>query len=349
MRHGGDLLSYKNCCEGKIIDFSSNINPLGPPKGLKKELFQNYENVVMYPDIEYRKLKREISRYLGCQEDEVIVGNGAVEIIDNMCKMFKRVVVSTPCFSEYIERAEVNGKKVIRVPMQEDFNINKEKLTETISQGDLIILGNPNNPTGKRIGMNDLFSIYELVNDKNAFLLLDEAFFEFCPKDYDSIELFGGRENVCIIRAATKFFALPGIRLGYACTNKDVVKRYNKYSLPWSVNSFGEIAGREIFRDKEYIEKSKLYMEEQRQFLLKELNRFKFLRIYESQCNFILLKLLGIEEEKLFNFLIGRGILVRRASSFEELDNSFIRVAVKDLKSNRKLLKGLKEFEKWKQ
>lgn len=348
MRHGGDVISYAEHYNGEIIDFSSNINPLGAPKTLKKKLFSDFNNVLKYPDIKYRELKEEISEYLGCTACEVIVGNGAVEIIDNICRMFKRVIVAAPCFSEYLERAEVNKIQLIITRRREDFEIDFPSISKVIKEGDLLILGNPNNPTGKRIGREVLEDIYDLVNKRNAFLLIDEAFFEFCPDDYDSIKLFYGKNNVCIIRAATKFFALPGIRLGYAYTSSEVVKNYDNYCLPWSVNSFAERAGREIFKEEEYIRESKEYISRQRNYLLNSLRNINYLKVFDSDCNFILLKLINFEEEELFNFLLKRGILIRRASSFQGLDESYVRIAVKDNKSNKKLIKLLKEFEKWK-
>jgi threonine-phosphate decarboxylase len=215
MRHGGDLLSYSKDFVGRLIDFSSNINPLGYPKGLEESLVSSFTDLMVYPDIKYRKLKKAVAQYLGCDEGEIILGNGAVEIINNLVMLFDRVIVFTPCFSEYIERPRILGKEVLKLPLKEDFSIDIDLIRENISAGDLVILGNPNNPTGRRIPKDLLMDIHELVRSNAAHLLLDEAFYEFCPLDYDSIELFRSSNNICVIRAATKFFALPGIRLGY--------------------------------------------------------------------------------------------------------------------------------------
>lgn len=349
MKHGGDVLSYADQYAGEIIDFSSNINPLGAPKALKEKLLSGFEDVLTYPDIQYRDLKKDIGEYLGCSNTEVIVGNGAVEIIDNIIKMFNRVVAAVPCFGEYLERAKINKKTLVLTNMGENFKINISSIEGVLEEGDLLILGNPNNPTGKRIQRDMLMDIYNLVLSKNAFLLLDEAFYEFSPTDYDSIELFNRKSNVCIIRAATKFFALPGIRLGYAWAEREVVKNYEALSLPWSVNCFAHMAGCLIFKDREYIEQTKKYVGEQRAYLLRNLAKISYLKVFESDANFILIKLINYNEDELFNFLVSNGILIRRAFSFEGLDYSYLRIAVKDYNSNEKLLRLLKEFEKWKQ
>lgn len=343
MKHGGDILTYKDLYEGEIIDFSSNINPLGPPKGLKEVINNGFEKLIAYPDIQYRELKAEIAEYLGCNNYEVIVGNGAVEIINNVISMFKRVVVFTPCFSEYIKRAEILKKDIVKLPLDKEFNINVNTLIKDLKGGDLVVLGNPNNPTGKRIDIKTLKHIHKVCLFKGAFLLLDEAFFEFCPEDYDSISIFKNSKNVCIIRAATKFFGLPGIRLGYAFSNEDIVNKFENITPPWSVNAYADIAGRYIFRQHEYIKDSKEYIKRQREFMLSKLREIEDIEVYDTHTNFILIKLLKKTENEVFNSMISKGILIRKASSFEGLNNRYIRVAVKSEKQNEKLIQFLKE------
>lgn len=347
MRHGGDILTYRHLFDGRFRDFSSNINPIGMPFGLKDRLLNGIKEITKYPDIQYRNLKSEIAEYLRCNTENVIVGNGAVEIINNLSMMFNRAVVVTPCFAEYIERPKVFGKEVVKLPLDNEFEINVELIKENIREGDLLILGNPNNPTGKRIKDYVLTEIHEAVKEKNAFLILDEAFFEFCPEDYDSIKLFNESENVCIIRAATKFFALPGIRLGYAYTSKAIVEKYNKIVLPWSVNTFADMAAECIFSDEHYITTSKEYIATQREYLLSELRGIENIKVYDTHCNFILIKLLDDNEDDIFDYLAKKGILVRKASSFEGLDKSYIRVAVKDFNDNKYLVNALREYQRW--
>lgn len=343
MGHGGDLISYESYYEGDLIDFSSNINPLGPPEGLEKLLIENFKSLESYPDIQYRKLKRSISEYLNCRIENTLVGNGAVEIINNFTINAKRVVILTPSFSEYERRAEVHGKTVVKIPYMDDFTIDIKLLESILKKGDLLILGNPNNPTGLRIEEKKLKQIYKIINKKEAYLLLDEAFFEFSPKDYDSIELFKtySFKNVGIIRAATKFFALPGIRLGYGCCSEDKAKELRKVELPWSINSLADAAGQFIFKDQEYINNSKDYIEEQRNYLMEELIKITGLKPYESHTNYILIRLLSWNEEYIFNFLLKQGIIIRKCSSFDDLPSGYIRVAVKDKENNERLVKAL--------
>ncbi len=342
MKHGGDLLSYKHMYDGELIDFSSNINPLGLPNGLKEFLTDEFNAVTVYPDIEYRLLKKEVAKYLGCTVEEVLLGNGAIEIINYICTLFHRVVVPYPCFIEYSERPERLGKEVIKVYLGDKFKVSSDLISPYIKAGDLLILGNPNNPTGFRIDRGELLKIHSCIKSRGAFLLLDEVFFEFCDFDYNSIELFKESENVFIVRAATKFFALPGIRLGYAFAPKDLAKRYEEITLPWSINAFAELAGKYVFNQDEYIKESKEYSSMQRKWMLSELKQIKEIEVFYTDCNYVLLKLIRDNEENLFKYMLSKGIVIRKASSFDGLDGTYIRLAIKDEKSNKYLIECIK-------
>ncbi|NLN14760.1 MAG: aminotransferase class I/II-fold pyridoxal phosphate-dependent enzyme [Tissierellia bacterium] len=345
MEHGGDLLTYEDQYDGQLIDFSSNINPLGMPKGLEEVIIGGLNSLISYPDIKYRKLKAAVAKYLNCGVENVLVGNGAVDIINNIIMTFDKVAVLTPSFSEYELRARVHKKEIRKIPYSKDFSIELASLAG-LQEDELLILGNPNNPTGLRIPKEDLLKIYEIVRGKNAFLLLDEAFFEFCPEDYDSIELFKdeGYKHIAIIRAATKFFALPGIRLGYCCTNEAKVEEISEVELPWSVNALADIIGQFIFNNKKYIKDSKAYIEEERQFMLRELSKLEGIKAYNSHTNYILIKLEGLTEEDAFTHFLKYGIVIRKCSSFKELGQNHIRIAIKDRENNDKILHAFKDL-----
>jgi threonine-phosphate decarboxylase len=232
---------------------------------------------------------------------------------------------------------------VIPIRLANDFRVSAKLLEEKLEAGDVIILGNPNNPTGKRIEKDEVIKIQAFAEEKGVFLLLDEVFFEFCPEDYDSIHLFYRKENVGVIRAATKFFGLPGIRLGYAYVRRNVAKTYDKLALPWRINAIADLAGRVIFKDTEYIRKTKEYIKQQRQFMLSQLKKINGIKVYTTDTNFILLKLLHCHENDLFERLIRKGLLIRKASSFEGLDKTYVRIAIKDRESNTRLIDALKK------
>ncbi|KRQ85923.1 Threonine-phosphate decarboxylase [Caloramator mitchellensis] len=335
--HGGDIYSHNK----KVIDFSSNINPLGVMPELKEYLIKCFDEVSVYPDIKYRRLKKNIADYLNVEPSQVVAGNGAVEIINNFILFFDRVVVFTPCFSEYVLRAKALNKEVRKFKYDSNFEIAIEELKNNIRPKDLIILGNPNNPNGKRIDREVLINLAVITQEKGAFLMLDEAFYEFCPYDYDSIELLKNFDDICIIRAATKFFALPGIRLGYAKVSANWAERYKEIELPWSINSFADAATEIIFKNKDYIKKSKEYINEERQYMLNILSKIKNIVAYKTDANFILIKLLKYDEDFIYNRLLEKGILIRKCSNIDGLDKSYIRIAIKSREYNDLILKEL--------
>ncbi len=346
MEHGG-LLSFTHSTDG-ITDFSSNINPLGFPPALQQEITSGFSLFSVYPDIRYRRLKKNVSRYLQCKTENILLGNGAVELIDNFCAAAKRVIICPPCFSEYGLRAAARNKTLITIPYLKNFTPDIPKIAAEAEKDDVLILGNPNNPTGLRLKKEELLEVYGIVKKKNAVLLLDEAFFEFCPETYDSIKVFEKEQfkNVCIIRAATKFFALPGIRLAYACTSEDLVTRLEKFELPWHINAAAELAGNIIFNERQFIEASKTRIESERRFLFENIKRaennpYLPLKPYASDCNFILLKLLKHSDTQAWEFFLNSSILIRTCSSFGVLGHNHIRIAVKSRADNIKLIEAL--------
>lgn len=343
--HGGDVYSYEKYYTGDLIDFSSNINPLGIPDRLKSGILDRFEDILAYPDLEYRELKSNVSDYLNVNPENLAVGNGAVEIIDAVISHFKRLIIVEPSFSEYRLRGEVHKLEIISVYANEDLTLPMENLKETIQEGDLVILTNPHNPTGFTLTKSELLEIYTHILEKDAYLLLDEAFFEFANLDYNSIELFKSLEfsNIGIVRAATKFFALPGLRLGYGVFDKEMLEKIDKTSLPWSVNSFAVIASNYIF-DMEYIEKSKEFIFHERNRFMENLKKIKGVFPYTSNSNYVLLKLEGITENLVFQSLLKRGILVRRCSNYRNLNGTHIRVAIKTSDLNDRIVSSLEKI-----
>lgn len=338
--HGGDIYNY----DKNLIDFSSNINPLGYPKELDEIIKSSFDDLLKYPDVEYRELRSKIAKYLETDMEYIEVGNGSVEIIDMVISFFKRVFIFEPSFSEYRLRAEVHGLDIVSINLDKSFEFTLDKL-EGLREGDLIIITNPSNPTGKTLTKEILEEIYLKVVDVNAYLLLDEAFFEFSDLDYDSVKFFKklAYSNVGIVRAMTKFFGLPGIRLGYGVFEKDIIEKFSKKRLPWSVNSFA-VNSSDILFNKDYIDKSFKYVKEAREILFNNLKSIKGISPVESNANFLLLKIDGASEDYIFRELLDRNILVRRCSNYKNLDGTYIRVAVKTRELNEILYKALKEI-----
>ncbi|CAG7840885.1 pyridoxal phosphate-dependent aminotransferase [Clostridium haemolyticum] len=346
--HGGDIYSIKN----NVLDFSSNINPLGVPESFKKALTENINDFIRYPDIKYTELKNTIKDYIGIDDiDKIVQGNGAVEIIYKAIGAVKcnKVYIVSPTFSEYRRAVELNNLECEEIDVfdEEYSSIDIEKLLNKVQENSLVIVCNPNNPTGSLIKREVMIELVEKLKDIKSSLIIDEAFIEFTPNSDENsmIPLVLNYNNLIIVRAATKFFGMPGIRLGYGVTeNIEYMNNIKEKLEPWNINTAAVIAGNTVFKDTEYIKKSKEWIAKEREFLYGELNKFQELKIYKSNANFHLLKInkSSINAYKLKDMLVKEGILIRVPKGFYNLSDLHFRLAIKDRTSNEILISKLK-------
>ena len=347
--HGADLEYMANIYKkdtSKIIDFSSNINPI-IIDNIEKYIIESIDKCRSYPDIYYTNLRNNISKYININPEFIIPGNGATEIIYLLMKSIKnRIAILNPTFSEYERSARLNNLEVINLNLMKDndFDIDLSDIVENIDRFDSLFICNPNNPNGK---VKNLGCLLDIIIKHNKLLIVDETFMEFVEDEakYSLIKYIDKYENIFILKAVTKFFGLPGLRLGYGITsNKEIIKNIYKYKEPWTINSFAENLSNYIFFDEEYLKKGKIYYIKERDYMLKELKKIDKLYAYYTDTNFILIKLKGLKSYKLKEKLFKEAdILIRDASNFIGLDDSFIRVAIKSHKENEIFINELKK------
>ncbi len=354
--HGGNIYrtgKEYNIRKEDIIDFSSNINPLGISKMLRKEIIRNMNSLQSYPDPDYTDTRSALALYNNTGIDNVLIGNGATELIFLFARSFKpkTALILSPTFIEYSMALSRAGAKLThyRLKEEEGFRPDIERLKKELDKGyELLVICNPNNPTGVFVKEESLRKIIEHANKKNTTVMLDESFIEFVDPSLAVVHtrLFKEYKNVFILRSLTKFFAIPGLRLGYALNfNRDFAAKIRKNMEPWTVNLFADIAGRVLFRDRDYMEKSFKLIDKEREFLFNSLRAINWLKPYEPAANFILARILGgFTSSVLKEELIRHNILIRDASNFKFLNNEFIRIAVKDRENNRFLVNKLSSF-----
>lgn len=354
--HGGNIYEISRqfaIREEDIVDFSANINPLGISALAKENIVEGLSSFsVKYPDPDYLELRRAISGYLNVPSDDIIVGNGATELIYLFFRSLKpsSVLIPIPTFSEYERAAKLAGCKTRYFLLKErdDFRLSSNKLIRNLEGVEAVVLCNPNNPTGNLLPKHIVKEIACFCRDRNILMLIDETFIEFVD-DVSSamaIDILDEFKNIIVVRAFTKFFGMPGMRLGYGITKSVKIKEaIRSFKEPWSVNGLAAAAGAAALKDEEYIKKSKSIISVERKYLLEELSKFSWLKPFSTWANFILVKILDeeISSSALRQKLIPFGVLIRDASNFPGLSNRFIRVAVKDRKDNDKLISALKE------
>lgn len=329
----------------EIIDFSSNINPNVLPN-LEKYILKGLKECRNYPDINYTSLRENISKYIDINPNFIIPGNGATEVIYLLMKSLKkRLAIINPTFSEYRRSAKLNNLDIIDLALdsENNFKFDIDIIKNNIEKFDSLFICNPNNPSGN---VQDLKELVYLLGQYNKMLIVDETFMEFVEdeNEYSLVKYIESNKNIFIIKAVTKFFGMPGLRLGYGITsNTNIMDKIYEYKEPWTINSFADILSDFIFEDKEYIRKSKEYYIKERKYMLQELRNVKNIKVYDTDANFILIKIYKRTSKELKKDLLKQGnILVRDASNFVGLDDSFIRVAIKSHEDNKILIENIK-------
>ena len=301
-----------------------------------------------YPDINYTNLRNNISDYIKVDSELIIPCNGATEIIYLLMKSIKRrLAILNPTFSEYGRGAKLNNLEIIDFHLKEEnnFSIDLDEIQKNMDKFDSLFVCNPNNPNGK---VKDLNELLDLMIENDKLLIVDETFMEFVGEEekYSLINKIEQTPNLFILKAVTKFFGMPGLRLGYGVTsNKQIIKNIYEYKEPWTINSFAENLSNYLFKDKEYINGSKDYYINERKFMLEELRKISRLKVYDTDTNFVLIKLDDDEANSLKLELFEKyNILIRDASNFIGLDKSYIRVAIKSHNDNKVLIESLRKI-----
>lgn len=356
-QHGGDLDAIEKkygISKKEIIDFSGNINPLGFPPNVKKDLAENLDLVSVYPDRNYLSLKKSIGSYTCADTSHIVVGNGSTELISTFIKTVNasKTLILGPAYSEYEREASLAGGTFSYFPLEEknDFVIDLNKLLSALTADiGLFIACNPNNPTGTCISKNQMEVILNHCKKNDTYVMIDETYIEFSDNidEICSIPLVEKYDNIFIIRGISKFFSAPGIRLGYGiCSNKKFLEKLKSVQDPWSVNILAAFAGEKLFSEKNFINNTKKLISDERIRIFDELKNWKNIKAYNSGSNFILLKLLTnkVHAFEIFERLIVKKILIRDASSFTFLDDSYLRFCILMPNQNIMLLDELKKI-----
>lgn len=353
-KHGANLfeLSQKYGFDlREIKDFSSNINPLGFSQKAKNRLIKDIDLISTYPDVDYKSLKDSISKYIKTPDEFILLGNGATELISKFIQKIKpkKALLIAPAYSEYeVELKKINCSIDYYFMREEnDFKIDVNNLVSTLNDKDynLLIICNPNNPTGYALSKIEVESI---LKQFSGFVMIDETYEEFCETcEYASSSLAYNFENIFVIRGTSKFFSTPGIRLGYAVLgNKHILKELNDDMDLWNINICATLLGETMFLDNDFINNTKTFILNQKRYLIESLNKIKDLKVFPTQSNFILCKINSkkITADELYHKLIPKKIAIRNASSFDGLDAYFFRICILDEKSNKDFIYELSKI-----
>ena len=349
-QHGGNLAwaaSVAGCSPSSILDFSASINPWGPPESALTAIQTHLNQLSAYPNPDYQELREALAQvHENLEADWILPGNGAAELLTwagRELSQLDETVLPTPAFGDYRRTLAAFDGNVVECPLSLSFS-NLDLIlppSSTCSQRRGLLLNNPHNPTGK------LFSVEIILPylEQFSLVVVDEAFMDFLPlsQQQSLINQVKNFENLVILRSLTKFYSLPGLRLGYAIAHPQRLKRWQQWRDPWPVNSLAVAAGIAVLQDYEFQQYTWNWLEKARFQLFEGLRNIPQLKPYPSVANFLLIEseLSVIELQSIL--LKNHRILIRDCLSFPELGDRFFRIAVRTEADNQQLISALQQ------
>lgn len=352
--HGANLFEIQRVYGfsiDEIMDFSSNVNPLGPSPLALEAVQENVDQASVYPDPAYVDLRAEISAYAHAQPDNLLLGSGTTDLIKNYIHYIspKKALINSPCYSEYERELDMVGAQVhdYKLDYYRNFTVDVDYLIGYINKNniDLYVITNPNNPTGTILSRID---IERILRETQASLLIDETYIEFTDKAvYSAIPLASKHQNILVVRSTSKFFSTPGIRLGYGVTSDPAcLEALEGKSILWGINIFAEIMGRVMFSDEDYKAKTYNLIAKEKEKMIAGLEALEEVKVFPSYANFVLCKITqeGTTAQDLREALLPKKMVIRDCSSFTNLDERFFRFCILDPEANHLLLEGIYDF-----
>ncbi len=353
--HGGNLSLIQkiyNINKNEIIDFSDNINPLGASSKLKENISTIYDILNIYPDENYTNLRQCISKYTNCEPKNIVVGNGATELISAYIKAIAptNALLILPTYSEYEHELKKVKSHIIHFDVLEDdsFKLNVDMLLSAITSDiDLLVFCNPNNPTGYLTSIQDVKRILTHCKKTNTAVLLDETYVEFSKENKGATTLVETFDNLFVIRGTSKFFAISGLRLGYALSSSKTILQDVKTELvPWNVNIVADYLGQLVFSDEDFIKSSIDLCTEEYVKYKNYFDKLDCIHMFESDTNFILFKIQceDFNAKEVFDFMIKHNILIRNLSNAKNLSEKYFRICIQTPEHNDLFLRQFDAF-----
>jgi len=354
--HGGnvwDRFEERSIKSGKVIDFSSNISPFEPSARVLEVIENSLWKLGFYPQTDAKRLRTTIAeQYEGLTFKNVIVGNGSSELIylfaDVFAKKKTTALIPIPTFSEYEAAIQRAGGEAKDVRPRNDLTTNIEAILNLIRKDRIVVICNPNNPTGTLINPRDIRVIINRASKHEALVFVDEAFIDFVddPRKHSLAREVREHSNLFVMRSLTKFHSLAGLRIGYGLASEEIIEALHRAKMPWTVNCLAQAAAEAAMRDDKHAKKVRELVARERTFMLNQLKAIPGLIVNDSETNFVLVdtRRTRLNGREISQRALKEGLLIRDCSSFKGLDEFYIRIAVRRRKQNLTLLSFLKRL-----
>ncbi|MGI6308646.1 MAG: histidinol-phosphate transaminase [Dethiobacteria bacterium] len=327
-----------------VIKMASNENPLGPSP-LALEAIREYLPLInFYPDGDCYDLKKALAKHFALEKENIIVGNGADELIVLVGTAYldpgEEMIVAYPSFSEYESAAQLMNALPVRVPCRE-FHYDLKAMAAAVNEKTkLIVICNPNNPTGTIVTHKELEGFLKGL-PADILVIIDEAYKEYVTDlSYpQSLEFLKSGYNVLILRTFSKIYGLAGLRIGYGLAPEAVIADLNTVRAPFNVNSVAQVAARAALQDQEHLQAVHALNNRGKEFLSREFQRLDLFYL-PTEANFFFMEV-GVDSRKLFQKLLQKGVIVRSGDSYGF--PQFIRVSIAAEEQNTRFIRALEE------
>ena len=366
--HGGNIFQFaheQRIEPYEVVDFSANINPLGPSQRGLDALNAQLRYISHYPDATNDDVLNAIADTYGMDKHQIIVGNGAAELLYAICRLpgYTGAFVPAPGFSEYkeaLEASKIPVRDIFYRPREDDNEkpyfevpyLALETFAAELKGQDgriIVFLGNPNNPDGTLLDKDHIRTVASMLKDANSLLVIDESFIDFVGNDplqdneHSMRSLVNEFDNIIVVHSFTKFYAVPGLRIGAAFTNKTLITQLQQYIPSWSVNTLAQAYTKAALNDVDYIKRTKQELNEEIAFMYNAVDAIEGITVYPPSANFILFQVNqeGITANYINEELKKYNMIVRNCDSYVGLTNHWVRIAIKDHDTNIKLVDKL--------
>ncbi|MFK2826112.1 threonine-phosphate decarboxylase CobD [Bacillus sp. B190/17] len=330
-----------------IIDFSVNVNPYGPPQVIKEKWMSWLADVSDYPDPYGKTVTKQIAQHDQVDEHQVVLGNGAAEVIQFLGQLWSRqkVILVQPAFSEYETACRVYECEIDYSFVNETGSLPVDEIVNKAQGASAIFICTPNNPSGIAFSTKEMIQLLEQLKNSRCYVVIDEAFYDFAGS-FTFASLLHKYPQLIVLRSLTKMYAIAGLRIGYLLASEAVATRIARFRPHWNVNALALRAVEAVLTDSSFAERSRQKIAEERNRMFEWLEREQF-NFTRSVVNFYLLRDPALEDQKpLLLFLLKKGIILRHTYNYPGLNGKWLRTAVKTKEENNKLKEALIQWKK---
>jgi len=346
-----DIAAKYEMDPARVIKLSSNENPLGVPPLARAKIIEMAGEASLYPDAEARELRAALAEYVRMRPENIVVGPGSSSMMMHIIEVFSspgdEVIFTSPAFGSFYEEITLaRGRTPVKVPLEENFDLDLSKLKRALSpRSRVVFITRPNNPTSKLVPLKDLRVILKDAEAVKAIVVSDEAYVEFADPHTSALEFFyemGEGINLLVTRTFSKAFGLADIRMGYCVGPAVAIAFLSKAKPKWGTGMLAQCAAIAALKDKEHLQRTLEVVRKGREYLYRELGRLGLKMVDAPQGNYVTAKVseFGYTAEEFTEELCRRGGIMIRGDFHTE----YVRISIGTMPQNEAVVETVAQM-----